>query len=348
MGIISHWTFSVSGGLVLARPDRDGLFLLNPTAELIWNQYIRGLTAADSVHEFQAIFGIPPAIAQRDIEATFAQWQAGLLSLATPPPPDPPRATPHPDALPIDCVLNGVRFRVLIAPGDLVDEIFPRLKHLAASFSVPDFTIAVNPTPDGLPATARMYLLDEMTRRCQPGRESRAILHAGACGTASACVLLAGATHSGKSTLCAALMHAGFICYSDDSSLLDLNFDVAGMPFPLMLREGSWSHFPHLQHSPTLTRFGVNIRFLPSNLPGTSPSVAPKALVFVQYQAGADPLIEQINTFDALVALEKTGFWVEHRYDNIAAFLTWLGNLPKYRLAYSEFSDAMKFFRSLI
>jgi hypothetical protein len=61
----------------------------------------------------------------------------------------------------------------------------------------------------------------------------------------------------------------------------------------------------------------------------------------VQYSADSTFSLEPINAFDALVALEQTGFWVEHQYENIRSFLNWLEALPKFRFSYSKFSDAI-------
>src|SRR5262249_25017974 len=135
-------------------------------------------------------------------------------------------------------------------------------------------------------AGARAILLQEMTRLCEGDRHMQAILHAGACGPGSGCVLLAGASHAGKSTLCAALMAQGLYCYSDDSAVIDRAFRVAGMPFPLMLRKPSWptlkSRFPGIERIGVHRRLGVDTIFLPSNLPdNSSPSSPIKALVFV-------------------------------------------------------------------
>ena len=235
-------------------------------------------------------------MARRDIEAVLAQWSAGILA---------PGQTHNPsdsgvstrdfrtldgrqDAVRFDCVLNGRGFRVVLDPGDLVEEIGPRLARvcipvLPAGAPVSTFTLAngsdrVFVFRDGVciaqeekTAGARAILLQEMTRLCDARRGLQAILHAGACGTSAACVLLAGASHAGKSTLCAALMAHGFYCYSDDSAVIDRAFRVAGMPFPLMLRQSSWSvlesRLASLERVGIHRRAGDEVCFLPSNLP---------------------------------------------------------------------------------
>ena len=266
-------------------------------------------------------------------------------------------------AVEINCVVNGRGFRVLLDPGDLVEEIAPRLAPVAVPHLPPDtpfLTFSLANARDRVfvyrdeaciaeeekTAGARAILLQEMTVRCDADREARVILHAGACGNASDCVILAGATHAGKSTLCAALMARGFYCYSDDSAVLDRQFKILGMPFPLTLRKRSWpvidSHLPSFTHlAPIHRSLGCSVRFLPSNLPAnSSPAVTPAALVFVDYRAGASTTVQRLKPFEALLALRQCGFWVEHDRANIAGFLGWIGRLDSCKLTYSLIEEA--------
>jgi hypothetical protein len=198
---------------------------------------------------------------------------------------------------------------------------------------------------------ARAILLQEMTGLCAPGRETKAVLHAGACGTASDCVILAGASQAGKSTLCAALMAEGLFCYSDDSAILDRHFRIAGMPFPLMLREASWPVLgPSIMEGSRIhRRLGCNVRFLPSNLPANSSPVAtPKALVFVDYQPDAQVKLQPLTPFEALLGLRDGGFWVEHDHESIAQFLAWIGGLASCKLTWSAIGEASEAVRGLL
>jgi hypothetical protein len=129
------------------------------------------------------------------------------------------------------------------------------------------------------------------------------------------------------------------LCYSDDSACLTTGFQVAGMPFALSLRESSWHLFPHLDRP----------RFLPSNLNGTSPSAPPVALIFVEYRPEVHiTTLESIATFDALVALQESGFWVQPTKPAIKAVLDWLSRLAIHRLRYSDLNEAVARVRSLL
>ena len=161
-------------------------------------------------------YGVPESLARRDVDATLASWSQCLLSSASgngsrhgtcPSVPD--RFGSNSSLVEINCVLNGRGFRVLLEPGDLVEEIAPRLAQVGCSVSTSGrarITFALVNGEDRVfvfrdevciaeeekTSGARAILLQEMTSHCDPDRETRAVLHAGACGTASGCVILAG------------------------------------------------------------------------------------------------------------------------------------------------------------
>jgi hypothetical protein len=363
------WQFPIGEELAIARRDVECLFLLNGTARHVWDEFNRGAASAEIVQSFVSRYGVPEALAKHDVEATLASWSQGLLSPGIRS--REPRANTlaprdfesHSAAVKIDCVLNGRGFRVLLDPGELVEEMGPRLEPVAVAclprdsffvtFDLVDAEDRVLVFRDGTciaevdkTTGARVILLQEMTTLCDPSREAKAILHAGACGTASSCVILAGASYAGKSTLCAALMAEGLFCYSDDSAILDSHFEVSGMPFPLMLRESSWqvleSRFPSFrEHARVHERFGCDVRFLPSNLPAhSSPAVAPKALVFVDHQPDAQTELRRLTPFEALLGIRHGGFWVEHDYESISEFLAWVERIDRYTLRYSRIDEA--------
>ena len=366
------WQFPLGNELVVVRPGLEGLFLLNSTARVVWEERSRGASTDEVVRKFVDIFGVSAALARRDIEATLAYWSSGVLApyangLGAADPIS--NAAHREDAVTIHCVLNGQGFRVVLDPGDLVEEISPRLARIAVPDlqrdSLVSFTLVNGPDRvfifrDGVfiaqeekTAGARAILLQEMTRWCDPERVVQAILHAGACGTESGCVLLAGASHAGKSTLCAALTAQGIHCYSDDSAVIDRAFRVAGMPFPLALRKSSWPvlepRISCLDRISIHRRAGDEVGFLPSNLPQNSSPAAPvKALVFVEYQPLATTQFRPLTAFDALLALQNSGFWVEHDEATIAGFLRWITLLPRHKLTYSSLDEAIAVVGSLL
>jgi hypothetical protein len=278
---------------------------------------------------------IPVEQAEADVKATYAgftRFFSAIPAEPLPPQPEPSQSCVFSETYRI----GDTCFRLRLSSLDLAEELSPRLEALRAPDATPDHTFALREEPDAvslyrdgfrfakepLIAGSRALLLQELTRLAVRNRDFKAILHAGACGTSNACIILAGPSFSGKSTLCAALIDAGFLCYSDDSACLTQHFKVAGMPFALALRE--------------------NPRFRSSNLAGQSPTSPPVALLFVNYQADAPACaLHPLSAFDAFIELQKSGFWVEHTESAIASFLNWFSAIPRYKLIYSSLPLAL-------
>jgi hypothetical protein len=340
------WTFPFPGtdSFALFAADWEGLLLLNSTAGWIWaNCDLPNLPEA-----YADQFGICLDQAREDIELSFDAWSQWRR-------PDIPAAVP---AIPANFQYSTANFAVsdvvfCIGFGShaIEAELNPRLAPIALSEKPPGpnaprhifqlfehsdgtavFHNGVHLATELLVTGARAILLQELTRLAVPGRDFSAILHAGAVGNQHACVILAGASFSGKSTLCATLMQSGLLCYSDDSACLTTDFQIAGMPFAISIREGSWQLFPQFDKP----------RFIPSNLNGTSPTAPPIALVFVEYCSDAEiTTFEPVPVFDALVALQESGCWIKHEPAAITAFLAWFSQLPIHRLRYSRLDEAM-------
>jgi hypothetical protein len=325
---LNYWTFPVPGtdSVVVTPPDSEGLVLFNSTAAWIWqNRDLPNLSSA-----YADRFGITLAQAEADIRQTLSPGEC------------------------VSIKINDKVFEIHLESSALSEEVIPRLGDLHSSIiSKPDHIFHLRPSAhatllylDGrhfgtehLITAARALLLQELTRLADLSRPITALLHAGAVGTLQASAILAGPSFSGKSTLCAALHQAGMLCFGDDSVCLTPSFEVAGMPFALSLREGSWPLFPRL-NSP---------RFLPSNLNGRSPTVASKVLLFVNYDPEATATtMEPVPIFDALVSINQSGFWVEHTKTAISAFLEWLSRIPIYRLTYSSLTEAVSRVKALL
>ncbi|MBE9637995.1 hypothetical protein [Salipiger mangrovisoli] len=71
------------------------------------------------------------------------------------------------------------------------------------------------------------------------------MLHAAQLERQGRCLLLLGDAGAGKSTLATALEEAGFSLLSDDIVLLSRSGEVAALPFPVTLKEGSWTLLGH-------------------------------------------------------------------------------------------------------
>jgi hypothetical protein len=376
------WEFPIPGGLVLAVPDFDGLFLLNPSAGFIWSESRLGSAPELIAARLISAFDIPEDIALRDVSATLEHWSDTLLverarhPAERPMPSEEARLSPHIGGTTFDYRLNGKHFRLILDSRELEAEIVPRLTQLAAVPAPPDFTVSLTTSANSIrllrgshcfateetASAARAILLQEMVRLSRGECEWLALLHAGACGTGSRCVVFPAATNSGKTTLTAVLMQSGFAFYADDSVAIGKPIGIGGkaignytlaippMPFGLAVREGSWpvlaARFPGFNALPVTERFGQQVRFLPP-VPQSEP-VPAAAMVFPLYDPASATSITPLNTLDALINLKESGFWVEHTRESIRTFLDWVESLPRYQMVYSDVEDAVSFVRDIL
>ncbi len=366
------WEFPVDDFLVLARPQASGLYILSPSARLLWEIFKADVPFRELVREFASICGISAKRAEQDVTRTLDEWRSGLLS--------PARTSQSSGAVSgvvptscgaevfvYDCLIQGKHVRIILQTAELAEEIAPRLESLRHSPSAPDFTFRVIGESDGFcifcdqrlvgkeesVTAARNLLLQEIVRSCR-GRDCVAIFHAGACGSNSRCVIFPAGTQSGKTTLAAVLMKMGLTFYSDDSVLLERDtLSVPTMPFALMVREGSWDvlspRFPELQNAPVVSRYGQRVRFLhPVGTKQDGHCEEVGVIVFVRYDRDAANEISSLDPLQALLRLQESGFWVAHDEQSIGAFLAWLQSTPSFTLNYSNVDEAASIIRRLV
>jgi len=364
------WEFPIENFLVLARKDFPGLYILSPSARLIWDILKTGAPFAELVREFASTYDIPTDLAALDVTRTLDHWRLGLLahqrnwfSRAA------ARAgySSNSDVFAGDYCVLGKSVRVILQTSELAEEIVPRLESLPHAPSAPDFTFRVIEDADAFHVFAgeccvateetagatRAVLFQEIVRCCR-GRDCLAVLHAGACGFNSRCVVFPGGTQSGKTTLAAVLMKTGLTFYSDDSVLLERDtLSVPAMPFALMVREGSWDllypRFPHLRDAPIVTRFGERVRFLPpAGTEGDDSCGYAAVIVFVRFRPGASNEINILDPLQTLLRLQQSGFWVAHDEESIRAFLIWIQSTISYEMTYSDVDQAARMTRRVL
>jgi hypothetical protein len=117
------------------------------------------------------------------------------------------------------------------------------------------------------------------------------------------------------------------------------------MPFSLMLREGSWSvlasRYPELLNAPIINRFDEKVRFLAPPPVASGTSAVPSAIIFPKFSPSGERRMEGIDSFQTLLKLQESGFWVPHDPDSIRAFLRWVQSIPAYIFSYSNLTEAV-------
>ena len=316
-----------------------------------------------AAHQLAATFGIPVELAQRDALATIRSWgETGLLG--------PPQGSVSPgwDGLHGEgnfstyFSIEGTRFVLRTDSSAIMQEVLPRLNGSRIDVCEPDVTIGIWRVTDdrfvieagndsyaveeGIGAT-RAVLLQELVRLARPGRQWLALLHAAASAVDGRCILFPASSHSGKSTLATALMASGFAVYSDDFVGIEApDLQIPAMPFPVAVRQGSWevlqSWVPDLESCPIYENdSGESTKFLPLAQPKELSAGRAVALVFSQWNPGAQLTLEKLSTQDVVRRLNESGFWVRHDPASIATFLGWLERMPKLALRYGDLAEAV-------
>jgi len=220
--------------------------------------------------------------------------------------------------------LLGVVAEVRAEPGPVASA----LRHLLGDFSrsdqAPEHRLSVDDDNtvvcDGARLAARQpaasavgWTLWHLTQLACSSRH-RTVLHAAAVSRRGGAVVLPGARGAGKSTLAAALVHAGWDLLSDELAGVDLQRDlVHPFPRPVALCQESLAQLPPLEG----VGWGgpsdkVHLRAGELRTGSSSPALPVRTLVFPRYRPGATGEAKAIGRPDALVRLTEQAVNLTH------------------------------------
>jgi hypothetical protein len=181
-------------------------------------------------------------------------------------------------------------------------------------------------------------------------------IHAGAVSDGTRALILAGPAGSGKSTLTAAMVHAGLRYHSDDSVLLDLHsFKVRGVPFGLCVKEAGvkplTTRFPALKDLPTHIRPDKKqVRYLPIDQYNYDPvsDLGISWIVFPTYDPlGANQLVP-VPSGDALIELAKSCALIRTITKNqVGDLVALVKRVQCFEIRVSSLDDATKVLQAL-
>lgn len=369
--------FFLEADAVLFSQSRQELHVLNTTAAVIWCLLEEGWTERRIADDLSARFSLPPTEADGFVVSALADWAAqGLLAGSEGPrrpAPSPgwnaPRGLPAYSA-PAEFAatrtyrLLTTRFSVRFAAAEHFALLHPVLAHLEED-GEPDVrfdllasagrtTLFCDSEPvDGCAQDDMLVPVAYASIWMTALRRHRLFLniHAGVVSSPAGCVLLPASPGSGKSTLTAALLHAGLGYFSDEVALLSDDLAIAPFPQAICLKESGIAAVtafrPEAAHLPLHRRSdGKRVAYLPpprARLAGPEERGTVRALVFPRYVAGAALRFQPIARSVALARLLGQCTVLERTLDvaSVDRLVSWIGGLECRDLVYGDTEEGV-------
>ena len=380
--------FYLDGAGVLFVEATQELHLLNATATLIWSLLEEGHDARSAAANLQRTYGLDAKQSTEFVTVALGEWRTkGFLDDALPGPsgrrPADPATQPKYHFPPWRdfSASEERRYRILDSNFHLrfssvaqARKVHPILEHLEVREALSGETVV-----DVIEVSNRMvvYRDREGFADCVNVTELAPIvksvvwvttvnnhkffldIHAGVIGNGSTCILLPAAPGSGKSTLTASLVHAGFQYFSDEVALLEEGtFNVFPVPLAICIKSTGIDvlaeKFPILRTLAVHQRGdGKQVSYMPPSalwLPASNDPQPVAALVFPRYSPGASASINPLSKGDALKRLLEECKVVSTPLDmaKVDALVEWISRTPCHSLVYGSTDDAIAAVRSLV
>ena len=183
-------------------------------------------------------------------------------------------------------------------------------------------------------------------------------VHAGVVAFGPECVLLPAIAGSGKTTLTAALVHAGATYFTDEIALLnDRTLAVTPVPLPLTVKDGGLEPlralYPNLDALTAHVREDyVRVRYLPpppASLPRPDASARARWIVFPRYSPDADTALQPMDRPSALQRLLDESYVQPGSLNRtkVESLVQWMRTVDCYDLPYSSLPAAVDRVRAL-
>jgi hypothetical protein len=175
-----------------------------------------------------------------------------------------------------------------------------------------------------------------------------AVIHASAVSNGEKTVVFTASPGSGKSTVAALLKQKGYSIVSDDFVPIEgATRQVCPFPAAMSVKEGATgllsAWYPELR-SDKDDDLQIPERYLP--VEGCVSPAPVRAIVFIKYSRDIDFEWQELPRLQALkMLLEET--WTSPSAENAGRFLDWYGEIPCYRLTYSNNEKALRVIEKL-
>ena len=350
----------IGDGLIIARRHGQRLYALNETARRLWTCRAAGMSEAHMAEELVASYGIDLDMAARDVEATLRQWRDESLIES-----DYPTLT---------CVIGGCPILVRLGPPDIFQAMRPLLANfIVAGDSFParrptvvevterngkylvstgSETSTLSPTVDAAIETILIGLLQQVFNTV----DWQFSMHSAAVGGPKGCVLIAGESGRGKSTLVVRMLADGFDYVADDLTLIvPPHLAVLPVPIPLILKRGSWAalqaSLPGLAEARVFRRAGRDVKYWspPPERIARQPTPI-KAIVFPKYGQDLAFAAARLSPFHAIERMMKapTRIGIPLANEAVTKLASLIEACPAYDVAFSDTGAASQWVGKLL
>ena len=373
-------SFPLDDSLVVIREGVERLFILNETAQIIWEMALEGLNPDKMALRLADLFGIPSDKADTDISQTLDTWRTGhLIGDKNDPDEGEERSTPivsdlSSATIPIHSerhyLLGGVPFTIRFATLILEINVHRRISRLEAKREEGAPTLSIYETPNGgyqLMQGDKLFAVGKELINVEPlahswlfgvvypNRRWLITLHAAAVSDGKSAIVFPAYYGSGKSIMSLALIEAGYTYFSDD--IVPVTFDFMAAPFPVNigLKEPGWDvarrYYKAIDDAPRFNRTD-GVRFVYHSPPQAinAPLLVPtpiKKIVFLRYTAEAKTKLTQITPVEALSYLTNSESKILPEPERVGQFVEWVKTTPSFTLEYENLDEAVPVIRDL-
>ena len=369
--------------LVVVKEGSSDLFVLNGTAQLIWKYWREGHDLHGITKRLSRLFAISGDKIASDIQQALAEWQeTGLIGK------EPSGVTTKHEIAPnellsgqgtsssiteqwhseqnyqfFDCIIH-MRF----ATEEIAKSLHPLFSHLSAADFQDLETITLDViggennyelqesgvhvfSSSSLDALA-MGVTSCVIQRVYHSGDNLIGMHAGAVAYNDHCIVMPGASGSGKSTITAALVHAGLTYLSDEVVPLDrTTLNAVPIPLCLNIKAGSIpvlsSHFGNFDRPKEYTHGQRSVYYQQPWNYSKNPMLKRypvMLMVFPRYEKGAATTLTPLSATVALQRLISTKSLVSKPTDiaNIEKLVYWIQNTPAFELKFESLHSAVK------
>lgn len=380
----THLLF-LDGEGILFSESAQKLFHLNTSAAFVWYLLEEGDEGRQIEEKLRTTFSLSPAAAEDLLEQTEGLFQSlGVLKgVEAPPRADEALSVPPPERH-LDSDEDFIaerRYRLLssnirmrFTHPEQLSRVEPTLQHLLES-AQSHATVAIDLVTD-TPGNTVIYRDSVAALTCSEAQRLAPLvkglvwqtavsthdffldIHAGVVGDEQFAYLFPAAPGSGKTTLTAALTHHGFEFFSDEVALLHGNqFLAEPVPLAICIKDTGMAalsrYYPQLTDLMLHLRGdGKRVRYMPPPVEALPPmdTLRPVGAIFFPHYSPHQPTkLEPIKSIEALESLLQECLIVDTRLDRekILHLLTWIGNMPCYRLGVSDLDEAARLVKSI-